>query len=132
VVLMNPPFDVQGTVRASPDRTRRAAHLAAPGTLSQWCRGAAGLLRPGGKLGLIHRGSALPDLLAALAGRFGDIRIVPVHPALNAPASRLLLRAIRGSRAGVLIMPGIVLHEEGGAWTEVAEAILRGGGEVGL
>jgi tRNA1(Val) A37 N6-methylase TrmN6 len=125
-VLMNPPFDVEGRARPSPDQGRRSAHMADAGALSAWCRTAAGLLRPRGALGLIHRAAALPDLLDALAGRFGDIRILPVHPSQGEAATRILVRAVRGSRAAPQVLPGLILHRPGGEWTEAAEAILRG------
>ena len=125
-VLMNPPFDAPGRARPSPDEARRAAHMAQPGTLRTWCRTAAGLLRPGGLLGLIHRAPALPEIFEALAGRFGDMRILPVYPSQGEPAGRIIVRAVKGSRAGLQILPGLVLHRAGGAWTDEAEAILRG------
>jgi tRNA1(Val) A37 N6-methylase TrmN6 len=125
-VLMNPPFDAPGRARPSPDEARRAAHVAEPGSLGAWCRTAAGVLRPAGVLCLIHRAPALAEILGALAGRFGDVRILPVHPTKEAAAGRILVRAIRGSRAGLQIMPGLVLHRAGGAWTDEVEAILRG------
>jgi len=129
-VLMNPPWDTPGRVRASPDSARRAAHVAEPGALSAWSVAAAHLLKAGGALGLIHRTSTLPDILEALAGRFGDIRILPVHPSADAPAGRILVRATRGSRAGLQLLPGLVLHEAGGAWTLRADALLRGEAEL--
>jgi tRNA1(Val) A37 N6-methylase TrmN6 len=125
-VLMNPPFDAPGRARPSPDEARRAAHMAEPGSLGAWCRTAAGLLRPDGVLGLIHRALALPEVFESLAGRFGDVRALPVHPSKEAAATRILVRAIRSSRAGLQIMPGLVLHRAGGAWTDEVEAILRG------
>jgi tRNA1(Val) A37 N6-methylase TrmN6 len=129
-VLMNPPWDTPGRVRASPDSARRAAHVAEPGALGAWSRAAAYLLKAGGVFGLIHRTAALPEILEALAGQFGDVRILPVHPAADAPASRVLVRAMRESRAGLQLLPGLVLHEAGGAWTPRADALLRGEAEL--
>jgi tRNA1(Val) A37 N6-methylase TrmN6 len=125
-VLMNPPFDIPGTVRESPDAARQSAHVAEADALDAWCRTAARLLTPSGKLGLIHRAQALPRVLDALAARFGDVRVRPVHPRAEEPASRILVRAVRGSRAGISLLPGLVLHRPGGGWTEEADAILRG------
>lgn len=131
-VLMNPPFDVPGAVRASPDARRRSAHVAEAGALDAWCRTAAGLAKPGGFVCLIHRAQALPEVLAALAGRFGDIRLLPVHAAAGDPAIRILARARRGSRAGPRIMPALVLHEPDGSWTAAADALLQGRAELRL
>lgn len=131
-VLMNPPFDVAGTVRESPDPDRRFAHVAGLGALSDWCRTAAGLLKPGGHLGMIHRAAALDAILQALTGRFGDCRIVPVHPTRAAAASRVLILATGGSRAGLSLMPGLILHREDGRWTEEADLILHGERQIAL
>lgn len=131
-LLMNPPFDVQDRTRGSPDPRRRAAHVAEAGSLAAWCGQAAALLRPGGYLGIVHRAAAVPDLLAALTGRFGDIRIVPVHPSPERPARRVLLRARRASRSPFVLAPALVLHRPDGTWTPEAEQILRGKGVLRL
>ena len=131
-VLMNPPFDAPGRVRQSPDAGRRSAHVSTSGALAGWCRTASALLRPGGTLGMIQRAAALPECLSALGTAFGEICILPVHPFVAAPARRVIVRARRASRAGLQIMPGLVLHQKGGAWTPEADAILRGRAELPL
>lgn len=125
-VLMNPPYDQPGRVRASPDEARQGAHIGESDTLEAWTRAAAGLLRPRGHLGIIHRTFALPGILVALARGFGDVRVLPVHPRRDALASRVLVRATRASRAPMQISPGLVLHEADGSWTREADAILSG------
>jgi tRNA1(Val) A37 N6-methylase TrmN6 len=125
-VLMNPPYRAPGREQPSPDPLRRSAHSAETGALGLWVRTAANLLKPGGRLGLIHRADALPEVVQAIAGRFGDIRVLPVHPSSEAAATRILVRARRGSRAPLQLLPGFVLHRPGGEWTNDADAILHG------
>lgn len=129
-MLMNPPFDPEGRVSQSPDRRRREAHVAGEGLLEAWSATAAALLKPGGALGLIHRADALPEVLDALSRQFGGARIRPVHPSEERPATRILVTARRGSNAPLDILPGLVLHREGGDWTPHADAILRGRAEL--
>ena len=129
-VLANPPFDAAGRAHPSPNAGRRAAHVAQSGLLAAWCRTAASLLSPQGYFGLIHRPDALAEILEALAGRFGGIRILPVHPSASAAASRLLVRARRGSRTPLRLLPPLILHREGGSWTDAADAVLRGRAEI--
>ncbi len=131
-VLMNPPFAPKGRVSQSPDALRRDAHVASEGLLASWSATAAALLEPGGALGLLHRADALPEVLDALSRHYGGICIWPVHPSEAAAASRILVTARRGSRAPSRIMPGLVLHQEAGAWTPRADAILRGLAELGI
>jgi tRNA1(Val) A37 N6-methylase TrmN6 len=130
-VLMNPPYDAPGRAQPSPDPMRRSAHMAEPGGLTLWCGRAAELLKAGGHLGLIYRSEALAEVLAALGG-FGDVRILPVHPYRGEAATRVLVRARRGSRAPLQLLAPLVLHRPGGAWTETADAILRGRAEISM
>jgi tRNA1(Val) A37 N6-methylase TrmN6 len=129
-VLMNPPYDREAAGSRSPDPRRREAHVAAEGLLRGWVATAAALLKPGGTLALIHRAEALADVLGALSPQFGGVRVIPVHPAIDAVASRILVTGRRGRRSPLAIAPGVVLHEAGGAWTPVADAVLRGAAEL--
>lgn len=126
-VVVNPPFFAPREVRASPAAARAAAHVLADGALDAWMRVAAAVLAPKGRLHLIFKGDGLAELLAALAGRFGDVAVRPVHPRADAPAHRLLATAVKGSRARPSLLPGLVLHPPGSdAYLPGAEAILRG------
>lgn len=126
-VLMNPPFN-EAANRASPDALRRAAHVMEDGLFERWLRTASAIVRPRGGLALIARPHSLHEILAALEGRFGDARIVPVHPRPDAPAIRIVLRAVRGSRAALSLLPPLVLHEEAGGegFAARAEAAING------
>jgi tRNA1(Val) A37 N6-methylase TrmN6 len=125
-LLMNPPFASADRVRASPDAARRGAHVAGPEALAAWIASAAGLARARGRLAVIHRAEALPALLDALAGRFGGVRLLPFFPRPGEPASRIVVGAVRASRAPLAIRPGLVLHELDGSWTDTAQALLEG------
>lgn len=129
-VVTNPPYFAAHEVRASPSQARAAAHVLA-GTLDDWVRVAAATLRPHGRLALIFKGDGLAEILAATAGRFGAVEIVPIHPREGEAAHRLVITAIKGSRARPVIRPGLVLHPPGDtAYLPRAEAILRG--RIGL
>ena len=124
-VLMNPPFNV--AQQPSPDQARRLAHAASAATLERWLRAAARLLRPDGVVTLIWRADGLADVLAVLDQDFGAITVLPVHPKPGAPAIRVLVRATKGSRAPLVLLPGFLLADADGKPTAAAEAILREG-----
>jgi len=125
ILLTNPPFFEAGAGRPSPNAARRASHHMEGGDLDGWLRACADLLRPGGRLGLIHRADALPACLAAFGNRFGGVWIRPVHPRTGHPAIRVLLTATKGSRAAFGMLPPLVLHDEAGRFTQEAEALHR-------
>ncbi len=58
-VLTNPPFFEEGRYRPSPDAAKASAHGFPVEGLDGWIRTCAGILRPGGRLGMIHRADAL-------------------------------------------------------------------------
>ncbi|MCJ2068057.1 methyltransferase [Methylobacterium sp. J-030] len=130
MVLTNPPFFEAGTHRASPHPNRSAAHTFAAGSLDAWIRACTAILRPGGRIGMIHRADALPTCLDALRGRFGGLAIRPVHARAEAPAIRVLIAATKGSRAAPSLLPSLVLHGPDGAFTPEAEALHRAAGEA--
>jgi len=129
-VLMNPPFNAPQN--PSPDRGRRLAHSAAQGMLAQWARVASRLLRPAGVITLIWRADGLDAVLAALAADFGAVAILPVYPTPDAPAIRLLVRAVKASRAPLALWPGLLLADTAGKPTAEAEAVLRQGALLAL
>jgi tRNA1(Val) A37 N6-methylase TrmN6 len=125
-VLMNPPFNNPARQSISPDPGRSAAHAAPDGALAGWIAAASWVLHSAGTLTLIWRADGLGEVLAALDGRFGEIAVLPVHGRAGQPAIRVLVRAIKSSRAPFALLPGLMLNDEAGKPTEEAEAVLRG------
>jgi tRNA1(Val) A37 N6-methylase TrmN6 len=123
-VLMNPPFNDPANV--SPDAARRRAHVASADALAGWVDCAAARLAARGTLTLIWRAAGLSDVLGTLAG-FGGIAILPIHPKPSAAAIRILVRAVRGSRAPLVLLPPLMLNGADGTPSAEAEAVLRGG-----
>ena len=87
----------------------------------------AWLLHSAGTLTLIWRADGLAEVLAALERRFGGIAVLPVHGRAGQPAIRVLVRASKGSRAPLALLPGLMLNDEEGRPTAEAEAVLRDG-----
>jgi tRNA1(Val) A37 N6-methylase TrmN6 len=129
-VLMNPPFNAGQN--PSPDRGRRVAHVAGAETLCAWVHTAARLLRPNGVLTLIWRADGLGDVLSALGDGFGAIAVLPIHPKPGLPAIRVLVRAVKASRAPLSLRPGFVLADVDGNPSAEAEAVLRAGSVLHL
>jgi tRNA1(Val) A37 N6-methylase TrmN6 len=131
IVMMNPPFHESAKLQASPDACRRKAHEIEAGKLTEWVAAPRRLLRPGGILVLIFRADGLPALIDVVDG-FGGVTVMPVHPKPGSAAIRVLLAAVKGSRAPFAIREALVLAEPDGTPTARAEAILRQGDALDL
>ena len=124
---MNPPFNDPARQNVSPDPRRRLAHAGSSETLAEWVERAAWLLAPSGVLTLIWRADGLGDVLSAIGTDFGGIAVLPVYPRPDAAAIRILVRAVKGSRAPLSLAGGLTLNDATARPTAEAEAILRGG-----
>lgn len=125
-VFANPPFfDDPGALRG-PAPERAGAWLADDG-LDAWLGYLVDAAKDGGHMLLIHRADRLGDILTGFGPRAGSIRIRPVQPFADQPAKRVLVRAVRGGKAPLALLPPLTLHDRSGAkHAPLAEAILRG------
>jgi tRNA1(Val) A37 N6-methylase TrmN6 len=129
-VIMNPPFNAPQN--PSPHGGRRLAHRAASDTLASWLKAASRLLRTGGIVTLIWRADGLDAALTRVSAGFGAVVVLPIHPKPDAPAIRVLVRAVKGSRAPLSLLPGFILADQAGKPTQEAEAVLRAGAPLTL
>ncbi|WP_394690331.1 tRNA1(Val) (adenine(37)-N6)-methyltransferase [Hoeflea sp.] len=110
-VIMNPPFN-SGRDRTTPDPLKAQAHaMDSPELFEDWLRTASAILKPGGQVSVIARPESLGEVLAATSNRFGGVEITPVCPRAGDDAIRILLTAIKGSRARPVLRDRIVIHE---------------------
>lgn len=124
--LANPPFFDDGRALRGPAPAKRGAWIADAG-LEAWIEFLTKAVREGGSLTLIHRADRLGDLLGLLSRRAGSLQVRPIHPFADAPAGRVVVRAIRSGRAPLRLLPPLVLHpRQGPKHTPEAEAIFRG------
>ena len=126
-VMANPPYHARENGTPAPDQLKAAAHAMPVESLDRWARFMARMAKPGGGVTLIHKSEALASLLAVLDGRFGALRILPLHPRKGAAAQRVIVQGTKGSRTAPVLLPGVVLHGADNAFTAEAQAILRTG-----
>ncbi len=131
-VVANPPFYRADQSRSCKNESKSAAHRLQGGDLARWVRFLTAMAAPKASVSLIHRPESLPELLDLFCGRFGDLKIVPVYSRPHSSAIRVLVQGIKGSRAPVSLLPGVVLRDEDGASSKDVEAILRDGKSLKL
>lgn len=121
----NPPYHAAGGT-PPPDASRRTAKQADEGLLATWSSALARQLRPRGTLTFILPASLLPKAIAAFAAAgCQPTTLLPLWPKAGRPAKLALLRGVKGGRSPFRVLPGLVLHQADGSFTDEAEAILR-------
>jgi len=126
-VFFNPPYDNPSEGRA-PAEGKRAAYIA-DRPIGDWIKVWSNRMRAQASLTLIHRAHRLDEILSALDGKLGGAEIYPIRPCADAKASRVIVRAWKGSRAPLELFAGLDMHpagEGGEKYTPEAGAILRG------
>lgn len=110
-VIMNPPFN-DASDRRTPDALKAEAHAMEDGLFERWVRTAGAIMKPGGQLSLIARPESIAQIIDACGKRFGGIEITPLHPRPGESAVRILVTAIKGSRARLTMRAPLVMHED--------------------
>ncbi len=110
-VIMNPPFNDAGD-RKTPDILKAEAHAMTEGLFESWIRTAGAIMVPGGQLSLIARPQSVAEIIAACGRRFGGLEITPVYPRAGENAVRILVTAIKGSRARLNLRSPLLMHDD--------------------
>ncbi len=134
-VIANPPYFSAQSGTAARDPGRETAQREET-PLAGWLDAGLRRLRPGGLLTLIQTAERLPDVLAPLAGRAGDITVLPIAPRHARAAGRVVVQARKGARGAFRLLAPFVLHAapshgfDGEDLAPEARAILRDGGAL--
>lgn len=126
-VIMNPPFNDPGD-RKTPDSLKAEAHAMTENLFESWIRTAGAIARPGGQLSLIARPQSIAEIIDACGKRFGGLEITAIHPRAGENATRILVTAIKGSRARLQMRAPLLMHDEDGshAFAKVVDDLNNG------
>ncbi len=108
-VIMNPPFN-NASDRRTPDAIKAEAHAMSEDLFENWIRTAGAIMKPGGQLSLIARPESIAEIIAACGKRFGGLEITLIHPREGEAALRVLVSAIKGSRARLTFRAPFFMH----------------------
>lgn len=136
-VICNPPYFPRAGGTASQDAAREVA-LREDVPLQTWVDAATRRLRPKGTLTMILRADRLDAYLRACDSRLGSHLVLPLASRAQKTAQRVIFRSRKGGRAGLQLLPPLVLHhgtqhiEDCDSFTNEAAKVLRGGAALRL
>ena len=127
-VISNPPYHHKS---GTPPRhaARARAHVGADTDLLDWVKAAVWAAKPRGRISFICRADRAAELIGLFdrAGA-GETLLFPLWSQTMSPASRVIIQVRKAVRGPGAILPGLILHNRDGGFTEAAQHIMKGGG----
>lgn len=124
VVFSNPPYMKTDSGKRNEADEKYIARHEVCGTIDDFCRSAAKMLRHGGLFYCVYRPDRLVDLIAALRGaRLEPKRMTFVCARVDSEPSMVLVESKLGGAPGVRVTEPLILTDEKGNQTERARQI---------
>tara|TARA_R110002096_G_scaffold8802_3_gene35753 strand:- start:6229 stop:6972 length:744 start_codon:yes stop_codon:yes gene_type:complete len=136
-VMTNPPFFEPNKQSTPKNAEKTVAHVETL-SLPTWIALSLRRLRPKGSFTIIHLSERLPEILGALNGACGDLRVLPIASRVGKPAKRVLVQGIKTSKAPMRLLAPLIVHDgeqhviDGDDFAEGARNILRNGAAIKL
>ncbi len=126
-VISNPPYHYSAGTR--PQHPARAlAHMGTDTDLKDWVRAALWAAKPRARVSFICRADRAAELiyLFSEAGA-GEVLLCPLWSRPMSPASRAIVQVRKAVAGPGAILPGVVVHNDDGSYTQVVKRIMEGG-----
>ena len=127
-VISNPPYHF-ATGTKPQNRRRALAHMGDGLTLDDWVKAAMWAAKPRGRISFIcraDRGGELVNLFVN-AGASETLQF-PLWPRPMVPAGRVIIQVRKSVTGPGAILPGLVVHNDDGSFTDAASRIMKGDG----
>ena len=124
-VVTNPPYSEHDM--PSPNKSKAFAHNHQNFGLEQWLQFCLKMAKPFGRIYMVNRTEALPEICSVLHGKAGNITVIPVYSKKGQDSKRILVSAQKDSKAPCRILKPFVVHTANGEYTLSAQKILRKG-----
>jgi tRNA1(Val) A37 N6-methylase TrmN6 len=121
----NPPYH-RSDGSPSPHTALDIAKRGSDSLLEGWIKRLSASLRRRGSLTLIVPAGMVPTCLnAMLQSHCPCTALYPLWPKHRRPAKLVLVRGVKNARTPMRLLPGLVLHQANGSFSDSAQAILR-------
>ena len=119
VVTSNPPYMTDSHGLVNPDLPKAIARHELLCSLEDVVRGAAGVLRPGGRFYLVHRPFRLAEIMTVLVRyRLEPKRMRLVYPFVEKEPNMVRLEAVQGGNSRITVEKPLIVYREPGVYTE--------------
>ncbi|MCR5477071.1 MAG: tRNA1(Val) (adenine(37)-N6)-methyltransferase [Lachnospiraceae bacterium] len=118
-ITCNPPYMPAGEGLVNPEDAKAIARHEICCTFRDVAQASAKLLRPGGKLYLVHRPQRLAEILTEMSQcRIEPKRLRMVHPYADREPNMILIEGVSGGGRGMKVEKPLIVWEKQGVYTE--------------
>lgn len=129
-ITVNPPYMPLTGGDLKLNEHQRIARHEIHGTLEDIAAAAMRLVRPGGKVSMVHKPQRLGEIITLLREYRMEPKVIRfVHPRAGSEANMVLIEAHRDGRPDVKILPPLVVYEENGEYCQEVMEIYYGSEE---
>lgn len=119
VITVNPPYIAGPGGLKNPDMSLAIARHEIKCTLEDVVRVSEKLLKPGGRMYMVHRPERLSEIISALsAHRIEAKRLKFVHPFIDREANMVLIEAVRGAGRMTRVEKPLIIYREQGVYSD--------------
>ena len=119
VITCNPPYMISQHGLQNPDNPKAIARHEVLCTLEDVVRAAAKLLKPGGKLYLVHRPFRLAEIIVTLhTYHLEPKRMKLVYPFIDHEPTMVLIEAVRVAKTRMTVDKPLIIYESQGKYTQ--------------
>ena len=132
-VMANPPYMAKGAGFPPSDPQKALAYVEGPAVLEDWLELAQRSIKTGGTVTFIHRSDRQEELVAGFSSDTWCVTLLPLWPKeQERAAKRVIIHAQHGAGMAPVIVPGLVLHDVDGRYSEKANAVLKDCASINL
>ncbi|MDR1561166.1 MAG: methyltransferase [Holosporaceae bacterium] len=121
-IITNPPFFKKSASRLSSSKNFSNFETT---DLSNWISHCIRRLKNNGIFSIIHCPARLDDIVYILHSA-GSIKVIPIFSKIKDTAKRVVVKFKKGSKSATEILPGLVIHEKDGNYSDKFQKILAG------
>ncbi len=119
VVTSNPPYMTANHGLTNPGDAKKIARHEILCTLEDVIREGAALLRPGGRLCLVHRPFRLAEIITLMVKyKTEPKRMRLVYPYADREPNMVLIEGQRGAKSGMTVEKPLIVYQEPGKFTD--------------
>ena len=117
VITCNPPYMIEQHGLVNPDAPKAIARHELKCTFEDVAGQAEKLLKPGGKLFLVHRPFRLAEIMVTLVNyHLEPKRMQLVYPFVDKEPNMVLIEAVRGGRSRMTVEKPLIIYREPGEY----------------